>query len=74
MINEIINRTNVNPAKTYKNTIKYTLKMAFGNTSTPNANKNHEIIKRMTITNKILFFDKLFSPEINLMRNSLRYH
>ena len=47
MKNAIINRTNVNPAKMGKNIRKNLLNIAFGNSSTPNAYKNHETIKRI---------------------------
>jgi len=65
--NEIINKMNVNPAKIARNIKKYLLKVIFGNKSITNANKNQQTINRITITNKILFFERFFKPEINLI-------
>ncbi|MEE9376842.1 MAG: hypothetical protein V3V33_02265 [Candidatus Lokiarchaeia archaeon] len=62
-----INNTNVNPAKkAIKNAI-IKLKVRFEMTKILKMNKNQEIMKRITIIIKIVFFDRFFNPEINLM-------
>jgi hypothetical protein len=64
---ENINKINVNTAKVpiKYNTIRRSTR--FEMTYRANINKNQETINRITITNKIVFFDKFLSPEINLI-------
>lgn len=62
-----INSTNVNPAKkAIKNAI-IPLKVGFEITNLLKMNKNQEIMKMKTIIIKIVFFDRFFSPVMNLI-------
>ncbi len=62
---ENINNKNVNPAKVPKKYNIIILNTIFETIA--NINKIQEIIKMITINNKIVFFDKFLSPEINLI-------
>ena len=67
LTNEIINNINVNPAKVPRKYIKYALNVGFEKISNIIMKNNQEIMKRITIINKSVFFDRLFKPEINLI-------
>jgi hypothetical protein len=64
---ENINNINVNAAKIPKKYNTILRRTIFKTIYKVNINKNQEIINRITITNKIVFFDKFLSPEINLI-------
>jgi hypothetical protein len=64
---ENINNINVNTARDPIKTSITIMTITFETKNTVNIAKNQEIIKRMTIANKIDFFDKFLSPEINLI-------
>ena len=69
--NDIINKINVNPAKTPRKYKKYPLKVTLSMRSNIIMNNNQEIMKTITIINKTVFLDKSFSPEINLILKNL---
>ena len=69
--NDIMNNMNVNPAKIPRKYKKYALNVTFEKRSNIIMNNNQEAMKRITIINKIVFFDKFFNPEINLIIKTL---
>lgn len=71
--NDITNKINVNPAKNPKKIKKYLLNVIFENTSNPKTNKNQEMTNRTTMINNIVFCDRFFKPEINLILKSHRH-
>ena len=73
IINDIINKINVNAAKNPRKYKKYLLNSIFEKRSKPITNANHEPIKRIRIINNSVFFDKFFKPEINLIINTHNY-
>ena len=65
--NDKIIRTKVNPAKIPRNNWIYTPIECFSRITKPITNNNQEIMKRIRIITKIVFFPKFFKPEINLI-------
>jgi len=64
---ENINNINVNTAKIPINRNITILNTIFETIYRTNIKQNQEIINRISINNKIGFFDKFLSPEINLI-------
>ena len=68
---DTINKMNVKPAKIPRKYKKYALNVMFEKRSNIITNSNQETMKRITIINNNVFFDKFFNPEINLIMKTL---
>ena len=69
--NEIINSTNVNAANAPITNKKNLPNSKFPKISNMKVKRNQEITNKTTIINNSFFFDRFFSPEINLIFNLL---